>query len=171
MITFKVKGLEATLSKVRAFPKQFEKKADAILANNVREMDRNAKRDAPTDQGLLRNEITTKKIASLHWAVISQAAYSGYVEFGTKSKVSIPAGLGEIAAEVRSEKFVSTLDAKTAIFQWCKRSGIEERLWYPIFISIMVKGRRAHPFFFKQGDRQEPILINDLRQLVNEQHL
>lgn len=171
MVTVKVKGVEATLKSIRSLPQKLEKKLDSVIGVNVREMERNAKRDAPKDQGLLVNEITTKRVAPLRWTLVSQALYSAYIEFGTKTKVRIPAGLQDEAAKAKAQVNATTLGVKEAIFNWCERSGIEQRLWYPIFLSIMIKGIKPHPFFFKQGDRQAPIIEKDIQQAVNEERL
>lgn len=168
-VSVKITGLNELKANLEKEAKRLEKGIDEILQMNIREMERNAKRDAPADQGILKAEITTKKERSLSWVLTSNANYSGYVEFGTKSKVQIPAGLEEAAAQVRAERFAGTLEAKQAIFNWCKRNGIEQRLWYPIYISIMIKGRTAHPFFFKQSERQAAILQQDVKQFIERE--
>lgn len=168
-VSVKITGLNELKASLKNQSPKLEKSIDQVLGINTREMERNAKRDAPADQGLLRAEITTKRVKSLSWVLTSGANYSGYVEFGTKSKVQIPAGLEDVAAQVRAEKFTGTLEAKEAIFNWCKRNGIEQRLWYPIYLSIMIKGRKAHPFFFKQGDRQAKAIEQDIKQVVQRE--
>lgn len=171
MITIKAKGLAETLANIKALPKTLQRKIEAEVGLAAKQMVRNAKRDAPVDQSILRSEITEFKFRELTWKVVSQAAHSGYVEFGTKSRVQIPAGLEEEAAKIKAQKSQSSLGAKEAIFLWCKRHGIEQKAWYPIYISIMAKGIHPRPFFFKQIAVIEPILVKQITAIVNEQRL
>ena len=165
--SFELQGLKQTLAKYKNIPKQIEKEISAELQDGVNRMVQGAKRDAPGDQGILRAEISSLKIADLTFEYISSANYSGYVEFGTKSKVDIPAGLQSYAAQVKAQPNTSSLTAKEAIYAWCKRKGIEPKAWYSIYRSIMVNGMRPHPFFFKQVQLQEQSIINNIKNVLS----
>ncbi len=141
------------------------KEVDAEIGASAKVMEQGAKRDAPKDQGLLVSEISSLQDRPLVWSLVSQASYSAFVEFGTRSNVQIPVGLETEAAAARGSTG-GTLGAKQAIFQWCARHGIEKRFWYPIFVKIMVKGVRPHPFFFKQLEAERPNLLNRLQQIL-----
>lgn len=171
MITIKAKGLAETLANIKALPRKMQREIEFSIHEAARLMVRNAKRDAPVDQSILRSEITEFKFRELTWKVVSQAGHSGFVEFGTKSRVQIPAGLEEEAAKIKGQKNQSSLGAKEAIFQWCKRHNIEQSAWYPIYLSIMAKGIHPRPFFFKQIAIIEPMLIKQVTAIVNEQRL
>lgn len=170
MITVKAKGFAQELAKLRALPKKAQREIEAEIQDSARQMVQQAKRDAPKDQGILVNEITEYKLRDLTWRVVSNADHSEYVEFGTKSKVRIPEGLTDYSKEVTKEK-TSSLTAKEAIFNWCKRQGIEPRAWYAIYIAIMSKGIAPRPFFFKQIAVIEPRLKQNIQRIVNEQRL
>lgn len=167
-VTIKVKGLDRLLRDLDKLPKQLEAEVDAELETGARMMAMGGKRDAPGDQGYLNSGITSYKAGRLSYVYASQAIYSGYVEFGTRSNVRIPAGLEQYAAEVKAQKTVSSLGAKEAIFQWCKRKGIEQRLWYPIFITLMTKGMKPHPFFFKQLDVYGPKIVKNVQAVIDD---
>ncbi len=141
------------------------KEVDAEIGASVKVMEQGAKRDAPVDQGLLRNEISSFQDKPLVWSLVSQASYSAFVEFGTRSLVQIPPGLEAEAAQFRGSTG-GTLGAKEAIFNWCARHGIDRKFWYPIFVKIMVRGIRPHPFFFKQLDAEKANLLNRLQQIL-----
>lgn len=159
MINIGISGLRELKSRLEKAKKTLPDQLNAELGLAAEEIRGNAVKEAPADQGILRAEIQKGTDGKLSWFVFSNAVYSGYVEFGTRSKVRIPAGLEDEAAAIRS-KSTSSLNAKEAIFGWCKRNGIDKKLWYPIFIKIMTVGIEPHPFFFKQI----PIAEKNLRR-------
>lgn len=138
---------------------------DAEIGASVQNMVALAKRNAPKDTGVLVNEITAAQEKPLTWSFVSQASYSAFVEFGTRSNVRIPPGLESFAGSFKGG-FQSSLSAKEAIFEWCRRHGIERRAWYAIFIKIMTKGVTAQPFFFPAFEQEKPNLINRLREIL-----
>jgi hypothetical protein len=155
--------LQAKLDQaIKTLPAEIEAELE-VAGQEVRDLAITA---APADQGILREGIQSVKTGSLAVSVFSNALYSGYVEFGTKSNVQIPAGLEDVAIQLKGAS-VSSLSAKEAIFNWCKRKGIDKRLWYPIYIKIMVKGIKAHPFFFRQLDVVRPNLLNNIKNILN----
>lgn len=163
-----LQGLSKFKDKLRKAPKELQEEIGFELLDGVNRMVQGAKKDAPGNHGILRAEISSLKVAALEVDYISGALYSGYVEFGTRSLVSIPAGLEEYAAQVKAQKNASSLKAKEAIFQWCKDKGIAPELWYPIFIKIMTKGIKPHPFFFKQVEKQEPSIKKVITEILKE---
>lgn len=167
-IKVQLKGFDQFKKRLAKAAKEVPLEVDAELQVSANNMRATAIKNAPADQGLLRSEIQASQQSTLNWGIFSNALYSGYVEFGTKSKVQIPAGLEEVAAEIKSGKISSSLDAKTAIFAWCKRKGIEERFWYPIFIKIMVEGMKPHPFFFQSLEQEEPNLIKNVENILKQ---
>lgn len=139
------------------------------LEDGARAIAAEAKQRANTgaaDTGFMSNKISSYKQDILHYPVVSPAIYSAYVEFGTRSQVSVPAELSEFAAQYMGSAGASSLGAKEAIYAWCKRKGIDEKAWYAIFISIMVKGAKPHPFFFPAVNRIKPIIINKVKKVL-----
>jgi hypothetical protein len=163
--TFDIEGIDTIQERLAAASEVVFKEVDAEIGASVKVMEQGAKRDAPVDQGLLRNEISSQQERPLVWSLISQASYSAFIEFGTRSQVQIPPGLEAEAAAARGSTG-GTLGAKQAIFQWCARHGIEQKFWYAIFVKIMVRGIRPHPFFFKQLDAEKANLLNRLQQIL-----
>lgn len=128
------------------------------------EMVNSAVSDAPRDQGILVNSITARKTDDLNYEVTCPVDYAPFVEFGTKSKVQIPSGLQEIASQFRGQK--SAVKAKDMIFEWCRRKGLPEESWYPVYRSIMVNGIQPRPFFFKQVEPARKALIENIKRLL-----
>lgn len=128
-----------------------------------------AKSAAPTDQGRLKGEITAKKKGELESETISQAAHSPYLEFGTLSKVRVPADLASYAAQFRGTG-AKGQNAKRAIYAWMDRVGIpKERQWF-LFISIITNGIRPQPFFFPQKPIVEKLLFANIKKIMDKPH-
>lgn len=160
--------------------KRLYKMQDSLLRSVDRELNdgaqaiaAEAKQRAPGDQGTLRQQIASRKVEANIYEVTSNADYSPYLEFGTLEKVRVPAELQEYAAQFKGN-FASglyskggALTAKEAIFAWCQRHSIEKELWYPIYVSIMIHGIEARPFFFPAFNRISPIIIDRVQKILN----
>jgi len=174
MSAIQIAGMDGLLQKLRTLPANITAAVATEIQDGAQSIAAEAKQRAPGDQGILRNEIAAVKIDNTTWLVVSGADYSPYVEFGTGEKVQIPAGLEEYAAQFKGDFANGTygpgsnLTAKEAIFAWCERKGIDKELWYPIYISIMVHGTEAQPFFFPAALRQEPIIIDRIKKALND---
>ncbi len=162
----RIVGLKELKDRIKRLPQEIREEIDFAIGDAARQWVQLAKRDAPGNTGFLKGEISFLKVSDLSWEVISGTSYAGYVEFGTKSRVQIPAGLEDVANEVRSRKGQSSVGAREAIYAWCKRKGIAENLWWPIFISLMTKGMKPHPYFFKQRAIIEPELRKNVEQIL-----
>ena len=93
MITVKVNGLKEVQAQITSYSLSLEKKADAIVANKVREIVINAKRDAPKDFGRLSGAITAKKNGNADYSMTCDVAYAVYMEFGTKGHYTPQPGI------------------------------------------------------------------------------
>ncbi len=162
----RIVGLKELQDKLKRMPAEIREEIGAKIQDAAGKWVKQAKRDAPGDTGFLRTEISAAKVGELSWEVVSGSSYAGYVEFGTRSRVQIPAGLEEVANEVKARSGQTSVGAKEAIYEWCRRKGIEENLWWPIFISLMTKGMKPHPYFFKQRATIEPELIKNVEQIL-----
>jgi len=166
-------GLTEAQRKIFRLQDKLLRQVDRELADGAQSIAAEAKQRAPGDQGTLRQQISSRKLEANTWEITSNAEYSPYVEFGTLEKVQVPAGLEEYAAQFKGN-FASglyseggALTAKEAIYAWCKRKGIDQQLWYPIFVSIMVHGVTPQPFFFPAYERIKPIIIDRVQKLLN----
>jgi hypothetical protein len=131
---------------------------------------RNARRKAPKDEGQLTRGISRVDIGPLDYEAVSAAAYSAYMEFGTKSKFSAPAELAQFASQFKSRGPKIGFQAFFVIIKdWVRRKGIAGRfsaktrkrvggksqqdaedtaVAYAIAIHILRYGVNPHPFFF-----------------------
>lgn len=165
-----IQGMDALLARLKNIPGKVTGAVKAKLADGARSIAAEAKQRAPADQSILRNEIGASPLDYLHYQVFSGAEYSPFVEFGTLSKVSIPAGLEDYAAQFKAGGYSepSGLSFKEAIFEWCRRHSIDEKLWYAIYVSIGINGIEPQPFFFPAVAHQTPIIIDNVAKAVEE---
>jgi HK97 gp10 family phage protein len=165
---FAINGLDALKDKLKSLTHDLKDDIRQEMNASAQVIEREAKRNAPNNVGFLVNGISHYQSGDMEYTVVSAAIYSAYVEFGTRTQVSVPAGLEEFANQYRNQPNASSLGAKEAIYNWCKSKGIEPSAWYPIFISIMVKGIKPHPFFFNGFLNEKPKLIERIKKIVTD---
>lgn len=187
MITVSFKGIGDLKKKINDFKKQVPKEIDAELRQGAEDIRADAVREAPFGAGGgLQRGIQKEKKGPLNWEVVSNAKYSGFVEFGTGGKVSIPAGLEEIAMEVKNAAVTGTAEqAIESLTDWARlkkikiksgkktKSGKEKFLSYEetakvLFIRIMKYGMAPHPFFFKQFDKHEKDIVRSVEKVIEK---
>jgi hypothetical protein len=166
-------GITELQARIKRAPVNLQRQVANILKAGAEDIAGEAKQRAPVDQGFLKNFISAKVVDPMTTEIVSASSISPYVEFGTRSKAKIPAGLEEYAAQFLSPAYqagpvLSELSAKEAIFAWCKRKGIPKDIWFPIYISIMVNGIKPHPFFFVAYERIKPIIINQVEKALKD---
>lgn len=159
-----IRGFKEFQAKLAKLPKHLLEEVDAVVEDAAGLWEQRAKQDAPTDQGRLRQSISWKAIKTGQWEIVSPVEYSAWVEWGTKTRVRVPPELSAYAAQFKGGG--SGKDAKKMIYEWCRRKGIPENLWYVIYRSIMIKGVYPHPYFFVQAPFVEKQLFADLKRIV-----
>lgn len=168
-MSIKIDGMDELLAKVKGLAGKVSSAVAAEIQDGAQLIAADAKAAAPGDQGFLRQQISAIKINPTTWQVVSGADYSAFMEFGTGTKVQIPAGLEEYAAQFKGGGASdSALTPKEAIFQWCERQGIDKALWYAIYVSIMINGIEPQPFFFPSVLKNTPIIIDKVKQAIND---
>jgi HK97 gp10 family phage protein len=169
-----IKGLAELQARLKNAAANLPQMVGAELMDGANAIATEAKQRAPGDQGILRNLISVVQQDTTHYSVVSGADYSAFVEFGTGEKVQIPPGLEEYAAQFKGDFASGTysegsgLTAKEAIFAWCERKGIDPKLWYPIYVSIMIHGTVPQPFFFPAAEHVTPNIVANVEKVLNE---
>ena len=165
-ISLKIKGLDELKKKLGKQGQEIVlieiRDEIEISANKVRN---EAIKRVPVDQGYLRNSITVEGRDML-WIVYASAGYAAYQEFGTKSKVEIPAEMQEVASQFKGKK-LSEGKFKEAIADWMRRKGIPEEALWPIMAKLMSVGVNPQPFMypgFRQGTKN---LQKDIDNIIN----
>lgn len=161
-------GFDKFGAKLQNLPKVVMAEIDREIEDSADHWVELAKKDAPVDQGRLRNEIRAVEKGSHTYEIISGVEYSAYVEWGTKTKVKVPADIAGYAAQFRGGTGAG--NAKEMIYAWMKRVGIPESAQYWVFISIIVTGINPHPYFFIQRPIVEKELIANISRILNSEH-
>jgi HK97 gp10 family phage protein len=146
--TIEARGLKELKKKFGKIPENVANEVDGVLAYGANEFVNRAVNDAPVDQSELRQKISAKREAVMWHEVVSGAEHSAWVEWGTRSRVQVPAELQSYAAQFKGGG--GKKGAKQAIYEWCRRNGIPEEAWFSIYKKIMTVGITPQPFFFKQ---------------------
>lgn len=157
-------SFERLASRLKDVPDNLQEMIDQELRKGCEEIAVEARIRAPADDGFLQNGIGVDQLGPMSYNVFSNQLYSAYVEFGTRANVQIPDGLEEYAAQFIGSPGASALSAKEAIFIWCDHKGIDKKAWYAIYITLMTKGGKPHPFFFPAVYRILPIIVNRILQ-------
>ena len=83
-----VKGLEKLIATLERIPKELDKEVEHVLEANAREIELNAKRNAPVDTGKLQQSIKSFKSNEKEYTIKSNATglapYGIFVEHGTR---------------------------------------------------------------------------------------
>lgn len=174
MSNIQIAGMDQLLGRLQNLPSNVTAAIATEIQDGAQAIAAEAKQRAPGDQGFLRNLIAAIKDDPTTWRVVSGAEYSAFVEFGTLTKVSVPAGLEEYAAQFKGDFASCTyseggnLTAWEAISAWCERHGIEKEAWYAIYLTVIKVGVKPQPFFFPAVLRQEPIILQRIKQAIQD---
>jgi hypothetical protein len=163
-VSIHVQGLDKAIKKFGKLPELLVDELDHEMSSVAEGFLGRAISDAPVDQHTIKSQLSHKEVGKLWHEVVSGAEHSPYVEFGTRSKVQVPAGLEAYAAQFKGAK--RSGDAKKSIYDWCKRVGIPEEAWWPVFIKIMTQGINPHPFFFKHIPWAQSELNRNMKEAV-----
>jgi HK97 gp10 family phage protein len=137
------------LNQINSFGNDAKRMAVAITNSTADSIVADAKQRAPVNFGQLRLSIakTDATIQLNRSLIFSNAPYSAFVEFGTGSKVKVPPGFEKLASEFKGKGGGSFDDFLDNIRDWCKKKGIDEKVAYPIAVSILRTGIKPQPYF------------------------
>lgn len=143
-----VKGLQGVLSELRSFGKDVEKIIDGVTQEIAFQIEEDAKTKAPKNFGKLAQSISNAKVKESQYKVTVNEFYGAYMEFGTGTKVSVPAEFADMAKTFQGKTGKTFEDGLEAIKIWCKAKGIDEKAAYPIFAKILGAGVNSQPFLY-----------------------
>ena len=83
-------GAERLTMAIRGASQKAMEQSSQVIRNNTERLKASAKAKAPVDTGFLKNHITSSYPDSLEGHVKSEAAYSGYQEYGTRFQTGTP---------------------------------------------------------------------------------
>jgi hypothetical protein len=158
-----LKGVEEAIKKIDTKASKGLSDEMSAAALNI---EKSAKRMAPGNLGKLRQSINHDTGNSLFKSVFSTVEYAPYVEFGTRGKSRIPTGFEAFAAQYKASG-QGAKGAWKAIEFWIKRKGIDPKLTFVIFRSIMRNGIAPQPFMIPSYEKEKPALLKRLKALFS----
>lgn len=140
------------------------------------------------DEGALAGRINVNKSKKFEREIGANVFYAPYIEFGTKTRGSVPAELAEYASQFQGKRGGDFKALIAAIAAWVKRKGIkagtysvktrrrqgnkaqkekeDNSLIWAIAISIYRKGIKARPFMFPALNEEKPKLLKRLTDMI-----
>lgn len=167
-------GLGKFQQRISSASKTIKDNVDAELKAAAMEYENLAKRSASSfgDRGTLRQSIGHREIAPLSYEVFVGTFYAPFIEFGTKSKAQVPAGLEDVASQFRGQKGSGALSLIEAIKGWVIRKKIATEkkangVAFVIARSIYRNGISPRPFFYKHITPVRTKLFSRLNQILS----
>lgn len=161
-----IKGLASTIAELRAYGKDIDKMIDAETESIAFQIETDAKKLAPKNFGKLAQSISHAKVKPALYKVTVNELYGAYMEFGTGSKVNVPAEFTDMAATFKGKKQGSWKEGLEAIKVWCRSRGIPEEAAYPIFAKILGAGISPQPFLYPAWVKGKKDYQNNLERVL-----
>lgn len=161
-----IKGLASTIAELRAYGKDIDKMIDAETESIAFQIETDAKKLAPKNFGKLAQSISHAKVKPALYKVTVNELYGAYMEFGTGSKVNVPAEFADMASSFKGKKQGTFKQGLEAIKVWCKSKGIPEEAAYPIFAKILGAGINPQPFLYPAWVKGKKDYQNNLERLL-----
>lgn len=161
-----IKGLASTIAELRAYGKDIDKMIDAETESIAFQIETDAKKLAPKNFGKLAQSISHAKVKPALYKVTVNELYGAYMEFGTGSKVNVPAEFADMASSFKGKKQGTFKQGLEAIKVWCKSKGIPEEAAYPIFAKILGAGINPQPFLYPAWIKGKKDYQNNLEKML-----
>jgi HK97 gp10 family phage protein len=164
-----VKGINETIKELRKFGKDAIELINAETEDAANDIAGNAKIKAPKNFGKLAQSISVAqdiKSRGQIWGVFVNEFYGAYMEFGTGTKVQVPAEFANMAKEFKGQKKGTFKEGLEAIKVWCRAKGIDEKAAYPIFAKILGAGIEPKPFLYPAYIQGKRDYLNNLTKLL-----
>ena len=161
-----VKGVQGVISELRKFGEKAEKLINAETESIAFQIETDAKKLAPKNFGKLAQSISHAKVKPALYKVTVNELYGVYLEFGTGTKVSVPAEFADMASSFKGKKQGTFKQGLEAIKVWCKAKGIPEAAAYPIFAKILGAGVNPRPFLYPAYIKGKKDYQNNLERLL-----
>jgi hypothetical protein len=97
-------GFTEFIDKLNKLPADIQEEADGYVLDAALLWEEKAQLAAPVGQGFLKAGIRGFMTGNLQAEVVSNVLYSAYVEWGTGTRVSVPADLKDYAIQFKGKK-------------------------------------------------------------------
>jgi HK97 gp10 family phage protein len=172
MIKIDLKGFDTTISNINKIAKDTEFKVKEALVDFGTKVETQAKRDAPADEGKLRNSINaTYPKNGLSVEVTVAADYAAYMEFGTRKfaaqyVATLPQDWQAYAATFKGGGGGTFDQFVLAMMEWVKRKGLrlDNNKMYEQSDSFTLTGKLRKDK--KIGGRKKKTILEGQQQLA-----
>lgn len=161
-----IDGISQVISELRSINKEVEKLINSETQAIAFQIENDAKKLAPKNFGKLAQSISNKKIKDSQYKITVNEFYGAYMEFGTGTKVQVPAEFSDIAKSFKGKKSGTFEKGLEAIKVWCRSKGIDEKAAYAIFAKILGAGINPQPFLYPAWIKGKKDYENNLRKLL-----
>ena len=190
MIKIDLKGFDKAALEVEKLAANTREQVKVAIVDFGTKVETQAKRNAPADEGKLRNSINSiYNDQKMSLSITVAANYAAYMEFGTRKFAAayvstLPQDWKAYAATFKGKGGGSFSEFLKAIMAWVKRKGIgglqtksgnvsqskdsvaaQESAAYVIALSILRKGVRPQPFLYPAVKAHTPGLIKDIQNI------
>jgi HK97 gp10 family phage protein len=168
-VTLQLKGLNQAIKNLEKYGAKVQSETAQAINGVMLAVESEAKLSAPVNDGRLRASIVTTKAKQTDLTAQTEVGvnYAPFVEFGTKSKVDIPAGLEQYAQQFQGSGG-SFQDLLANIERWAAQKGLPAESAYPIALKIAREGVQARPFLFPAFNREVPKLEPQLTKILRD---
>ena len=189
--TFQIQGIERLQAKIKALPKDLQEEVVGEIQAwgnevNSEQIGLISQQNIQDLGGLQQN---TKAMHTPNGVeLISNVYYAPFIEFGTRTKVSVPPELSSYAMQFKGKKRGDYYDFLNNILDWVKRKGIaarysvktrkqtnskadKERLIQVaqlIANSILRYGISPRPYFFPPYLRKRKNLLTRIKKVISD---
>lgn len=163
-----VKGINQVLKQLRKQGKDIERIIDAETQAIAFQIEKDAKTRAPKNFGKLAQSISTLKVEQSIYKITVNELYGGYMEFGTGTKVRVPAEFKDISASLKGQKQGTYKEGLESIRVWCRAKGIDEKFAYVIFAKILGAGIEPRPFLYPAWVKGKKDYLDNLNKLLKK---
>lgn len=161
-----VQGVRETIAKIKAFGEEAKKKINSETEAIAFQIEGDAKRLAPKNFGKLAQSISKSKVSDAKYKITVNEFYGGYLEFGTGTKVNVPAEFKDMAEGFRGGRGGTFTQGLESIKLWCRAKGIPEEAAYPIFAKILGAGINPQPFLYPAWQKGKKDYLKNLKKVL-----
>lgn len=175
VITIDTKGFNKGVKQFEALIKRFPERVDDVMNKSALQIEKQAKTDAPANNGQLRQLISADVSLTLIKRITVATPYAAFMEFGTGAWAAqyvstLPAEYKAYAAQFKGGgKKPSIKGMMYILMKWFERKGIKDKQHqYFIAKKIIRNGVHPHPFLIPAVIKQKQVIIKDMQTMLNK---
>ena len=171
-ITTEIVGDKKVLEMLKRFGEEGRKATEDVVYDTGYSIQLDAKTTARNkkifDQGGLVQGITLEPKDKLNYRIVSNATYSGYIEFGTGPKVQVPPEFKSYAQSLKGRNGGTFKEGLRYMADWCRRHGFDESLAWVFLVNLLRKGRHPRPFMYPAFIRGKRTFEANMKKAIKE---